>query len=109
MKVITICGSLRFIEEMKYYAEKLELENNSVLSVIYPTKNKEDYKPEEINSLGKAHLKKIDISDAIFVVNKNVYIGESVKAEIEYAKRGNKEIIYLESIGFENNNIKFHY
>jgi len=28
MKIITICGSLKFIEEMKYHAEKLEFENN---------------------------------------------------------------------------------
>jgi anti-sigma regulatory factor (Ser/Thr protein kinase) len=29
-------------------------------------------------------------------VNKNGYIGEAVRNEIEYAKRQNKEIIYLE-------------
>jgi hypothetical protein len=97
MKIITICGSLRFIEEMKYYAEKLELEGNCVLTVIYPTKeSKDDYTKEEIHSLGIAHLKKIEISDAIFVVNKNGYIGEAVKREIDYAKRQNKEIIFLE-------------
>ena len=97
MKIITICGSLKFIEEMKYYAEKLELEGNCVLTVIYPIKNKESYTSEEINILEKGHNKKIDISDAIFVVNKNGYIGESVKKEIEYAKNKNKEIIYLEN------------
>jgi len=97
MKVITICGSIKFIEEMKYLAEKLELENNCVLSVIYPTKNKEYYTEEEINFLQKGHYKRIDISDAIFVVNKNGYIGEAVREEIEYAKGKNKEIIYLEN------------
>jgi len=96
MKVITICGSIKFIEEMKYLAEKLELENNCVLSVIYPTKNKECYTEEEIHFLQKGHLKRIDISDAIFVVNKNGYIEEAVREEIEYAKRKNKKIIYLE-------------
>jgi len=97
MKIITICGSLKFIEEMKYHAEKLEFENNCVLSVIYPTKSKECYTEEEIHFLQKAHYKRIDISDAIFVVNKNGYIGEAVRAEIEYAKRKNKEIIFLEN------------
>jgi len=97
MKIITICGSLKFMEEMKYYAEKLELENNCVLTVIYPTKSKECYTAEELNFLQKAHYKKIDISDAIFVVNKNGYIGEAVSEEIKYAKRKNKEIIYLEN------------
>jgi len=48
------------------------------------------------------HLKKIDLSDKIFVVNKNGYIGESVKEEIEYAKSKNKEIEYLENINEKN-------
>jgi ACT domain-containing protein len=98
MKIITVCGSLKFEQEMKYYAEKLELEGNCVLSVIYPTKNNEDYTKDEIRILGIGHIKRIDISDAIFVVNKNGYIGEAVRNEIEYAKKRNKEIIYLESI-----------
>ena len=97
MKIITICGSLKFTEEMKFHAEKLSLEGNCVLSVIYPVKNKENYTQEEINFLQKGHFKKIDLSDAIFVVNKNGYIGEAVKNEIEYAKNKNKEIIYLET------------
>ena len=97
MKIITICGSLKFIEEMKFYTEKLALENNCVLSVFYPMKNKECYTSEEIDILGKGHYKKIDLSDAIFVINKNGYIGEAVKKEIEYAKNKNKEIIYLEN------------
>jgi len=94
MKIITICGSLKFENEMKSVSEILALEGNCVLSVIYPTKEK--YTKEEIEILGKEHLKKIDISNAIFVINKNGYIGESVRNEIEYAKNQNKEIIYLE-------------
>lgn len=97
MKVITICGSLKFIDDMKFYAEKLELEGNCVLSVIYPLREKENYTPEEIDMFGIAHFKKIDLSDAVFVVNKNGYIGEAVKKEIEYAKTHNKEIMFMES------------
>jgi hypothetical protein len=97
MKIITICGSLRFEEEMRYYAEKLALEGNCVLSVIYPTKEKTDYTQDEIHLLQIGHFKKINISDAIFVVNKNGYIGEQLQKEIDYAKKHNKEIIYLEN------------
>ena len=43
------------------------------------------------------HRQKIDMSDAIFVINVNGYIGESTKNEIEYAKSKNKEILYLEN------------
>jgi len=41
---------------------------------------------------------KIKLSDAIFVVNVNGYIGNSTKSEIEFAKEHNKEILYLEKI-----------
>ena len=47
--------------------------------------------------LGEIHLSKIDLSDAIFVVNVGGYIGQAVAAEIEYAKQKGKEIIYLEN------------
>jgi hypothetical protein len=36
------------------------------------------------------------MSDAIFVVNVGWYIWESTRSEIEYAKKHNKEIMYLE-------------
>ena len=96
-KIITICGSLKFMQQMIEIAEKLELEGNCVLSVVYPTKNKEDYTADEIEILGKMHRTKIDISDAIYVVNVGGYIGTSTKNEIEYAKQKGKEIIYLEN------------
>jgi hypothetical protein len=101
MKVITICGSLKFEQEMKYYAEKLEFEGNCVLSIVYPIKKKEEYTQEEINSLRIGHFKRIELADVIFVVNKNGYIGDAVKKEIEFAKRNNKKIVYLENTNEE--------
>ena len=98
MKIIAICGSLKFEEEIKYYAEKMTLEGNCVLSIIYSTREKEKYSQKEINCLQISHLKRIEIADAIFVVNKNGYIGNAVRKEIEYAKKCNKEIMYLENI-----------
>lgn len=47
------------------------------------------------NMLDEMHRQKIDMSDAIFVINVNGHIGESTKAEIQYAKTKNKEISYL--------------
>ena len=47
-----------------------------------------------MKKLEKAHYLKIDLSDGIYVVNIDGYIGQSVKKEIEYAKKHNKEIIF---------------
>lgn len=44
--------------------------------------------------LKKEHFKRIEISDAILVLNIDNYIGESTKLEIDYAKKLNKEILY---------------
>lgn len=97
MKVITLCGSLKFKEEMMITAEKLTLEGNCILTPIYPVK--ETFKTDtQLEKLKQAHFKRIEISDAIYVINKNNYIGDSTKIEIEYAKKLKKEIMYLEKI-----------
>ena len=36
------------------------------------------------------------MSDAIYVINPNQYIGSSTYGEIDWAKRNNKEIYFLE-------------
>lgn len=97
MKIITICGSLKFKSEMIEVAEKLELQENAVITPIYPTNsNKDAYTDEQVDILDKMHKEKIKISDAIYVVNVGGYIGTSTKYEIEYAKSLGKEILYLE-------------
>lgn len=98
MKVITICGSLKFEKDIKYWAEKLTLEGNCVLSITYPVNaDLSVYTPEQRKSFAEAHLKRIDLADAIFVVNKNGYVGDSTKKEIEYVKARGKEVIFLEN------------
>ena len=37
MKIITLCGSLKFQEEMMIIAEKMALEGHCILAPIYPT------------------------------------------------------------------------
>lgn len=99
MKIITVCGSLKFKEEMIKIAEKMELDGNCMITPIYPTNpDKDAYTDEEANMLDKMHKEKIKISDAILVVNVNNYIGNSTKSEIEFAKTLNKEIIYYTDI-----------
>lgn len=49
-----------------------------------------------MKKLKEAHFKRIELSDAILVINKDKYIGKSTNLEIEYARKLGKEIIYLE-------------
>lgn len=94
MKVITLCGSLKFQKEMMIVAEKMALEGNCILAPVYPTLDNIERTEEQLIKLKEAHFKRIELSDAILVVNVNNYIGNSTNLEIEYAKKLEKEIIY---------------
>lgn len=95
MKIITVCGSLRFKDEIMEISERMELEGNCVITPIYPTNpDKDAYTDEEALVLDKMHKEKIKLSDAILVVNVDNYIGSSTKSEIEFAELLGKEIIY---------------
>ena len=98
IKVITICGSMRFSKEMMEIAEELELKDGyAVIQCVYNVDGQK-YEGIDASILDKIHRKKIDISDAIYVVNIDGYIGNSTRNEIEYAKNNGKEVIYHESI-----------
>ena len=96
-KVVTLCGSVRFWDKIQEMYEKLELENKYVVIGITPHVMNRDFTEDEEDTLDELHKIKIDLSDAIYVINVNGYIGKSTREEIEYAKQKGKEIIYLEN------------
>lgn len=96
MKIITLCGSLKYQSEMIKEAINLTMMGNCVLTPIFPTNNMGNPTKDELQKFKAAHFKRIELSDAIYVVNKDKYIGDSTKKEIEYAKSLDKEIIYME-------------
>lgn len=97
MKIITLCGSTKFKKEFEEINKKLTLEGNIVLSLgVFSHTDGEQLSDEQIKILKDIHKQKIAMSDEIFVINKNSYIGNGLKEEIEYAKQLNKGISYLE-------------
>ncbi len=98
MKVVTICGSMKFKDKMMEVARDLEIKNKYV--VIQCVYSNDKFNEEKQVLLADLHYKKIDISDAIYVVNVDGYIGTSAKKEIEYAKLLNKEIFSLEPLNY---------
>lgn len=94
MKIITLCGSLRFQREMMTIAEKMALKGHCILTPVYSVSKNIDRTKEQLINLKEAHLKRIELFDAILVVNVNNYIGNSTNFEIDYAKKLGKEIIY---------------
>ncbi len=96
-KVITLCGSTKFKEDFLRKQEELTLKGYIVLSVgVFVHDDNIEVTEEQKVELDKIHKDKIRMSDAIYVINKDNYIGESTKSEIEFAKELNKTVMYME-------------
>lgn len=94
MKTVTMCASMRFEKQMQALAYQLETtQGYTVLQCTYAPEGTQP-SAQELQCLEKAHYQKIDLSDGIYVVNIDGYIGESVSAEIQYALSHGKEVLY---------------
>ena len=99
--VITLCGSTRFKNEFMMAQKRLTLEGNIVISVglFGHSGDEEVWENMDEGTLTKTkkmlddmHKRKIDMSDEIFVINKDGYIGDSTRSEIEYARDHGKKV-----------------
>jgi len=101
-KIICLCGSTRFTEQMLIKQWELTKQGNVVLGwCILP----EGYFQGEAHGaeqegvkeiVDNTHLRKIDLADEVFVLNIGGYIGESTRNEITYAEQRNKVVRYLQ-------------
>ena len=104
-KVITLCGSTKFKDEFLKAQKDLTLKGNIVISVVLFGHSGDSEVWENMDEgtitktkemLDDMHKRKIDMSEEIFVINVNGYIGDSTKSEIEYAIKTGKKVNYLE-------------
>ncbi|WP_243113999.1 hypothetical protein [Butyrivibrio sp. XB500-5] len=109
--VITLCGSTRFKDEFMEAQKRLTLEGNIVISVglFGHSGDQEVWENMDEGTLTRTkemlddmHKRKIDMADAIYVINVGGYIGDSTRSEIEYAINHDKEVRYLEVTNYEN-------
>lgn len=96
-KVVTLCGSTRFKEAFLQARKELSLQGCIVISVgLFGHSGDEEVGRKGVKEmLDDMHLRKIDIADAIFVVNVGGYVGESTRREIAYARSKGKEVRFL--------------
>lgn len=97
MKTITLCGSTKFKDQYMDAQKKLTLDGNIVISVgLFGHADAEPLTVEVKAILDNLHLRKIDMSDEIYVINVGGYIGKSTGREIGYALKHGKIVRYLE-------------
>jgi len=92
---ITLCGSTKFKEEFEEWNKRLSTQGHIVYSVSCFGHSGDVLTSQEKETLDHVHKQKIDNSDAIVVLNRNGYIGDSTKSEIKYAEKNAKKIFYL--------------
>ena len=96
MVVVTLYGSMLYQNEMIKIARNLEVTfGYCVLQCVYDFAGKNDTQKER-DKIIRAHYKKIDLCDFIYVVNIDGFISESTQKEIEYAIKKGKEVYYHE-------------
>lgn len=108
-EVITLCGSTRFKDDFIKAQEFLTLTGNIVISVgVFGHADRKyghEMTAEVKEMLDDMHKRKIDMADAILVVNRDDYIGQSTASEIAYAQANGKRVDYMypHPIGIINN------
>lgn len=96
-KIVCLCGSTKFKEAFEKANREETAKGNIVLTVaMFGHLEGLDMNSEEKKTFDAVHYDKIELADEVLVLNVDGYIGESAKAEIEYAESLNKEIRYLQ-------------
>ena len=104
---ITLCGSCKFENEWRFWNELLTLRGHTIFSVAVLPSDKDGeknwYTDEQKKILDLVHLKKISMSDTIFVITQKQpakliagrgYIGKSTLSEINWARLNGKLVLY---------------
>lgn len=90
-KIVCICGSTRFVNEMR--AANRDLTFAGVI-VLAPSEAGEAVTDDQKTALDALHQRKIDLADYVLVVNPGGYIGESTSREIAYARATGKPVSF---------------
>ena len=96
--IVTLCGSTRFSEAFRLANLRETLAGKIVLSIGCDTKSDDalQLQPGDKERLDELHLRKIDLSDEVLILNVNGYIGESTRRELAYARQHGKTIRWLD-------------
>ncbi|MHB8567618.1 MAG: hypothetical protein ACYC7D_13440 [Nitrososphaerales archaeon] len=97
--IVTLCGSTKFKDEYEEVNRILELSDWVVLSVASYYHREKDrplrkWIEKNKRKLDALHLAKIELSQAIVVVDVGGYVGSSTRSEVNHAMKRNKPVYY---------------
>lgn len=91
-EIVCICGSMRFVEDMRAVSQSLTLAG---VIVLMPAAIDTTITEEQKAALGELHLRRIDLADRVEVVNRGEHYGESTLREIAYAEAAGKPVTFV--------------
>ncbi|WP_250031140.1 hypothetical protein [Paractinoplanes maris] len=94
-EIVCICGSMRFVDEMRAADRDLTLAG---VIVVAPGEVGAVITDEQKAALDALHLRKIDLADRVLIVNPGGYVGESTSREIAYAQAAGKPISFTDPL-----------
>lgn len=103
IKIVTLCGSSRYVDIMAVCAWQIEKTEHAatmglhLLPLWYPDCPEHHLAEKEgiAEQMDALHLRKIDMSDEVFVVDFMGYIGSSTANEIRHAEAIGKPVRYF--------------
>jgi len=98
-KIITLCGSTKFKSIFDKVNCKFTLLGKIILQPgCYAHADNIIITEDQKIKLDILHKEKILMSDCIYVINEDNYIGSSTKSEIEFAITNNIPVYYLQEV-----------
>lgn len=94
-EIVCLCGSLRFLAEMRAVDRELSLAG---AVVVAPVEVDGPVTQEQRAALAALHLRKIDLADRVLVVAPGGYVGESTRGEIAYARAAGKPVAFTDPV-----------
>jgi len=97
-KVVCICGSMKFYDNMIVEQVRLAKEGIvALLPIVDPKDCEGNLTDEEKEFYAQIHLQKIEMADEVYIVNVGGYVGKRTALEISYAARMGKIITFMET------------
>ena len=96
-RVVCLCGSTRFGDAFRAANLRETLAGRIVLTIGCDFKSDDALGLDagDKERLDELHLRKIDLSDEVLILNVGGYIGDSTRRELEYAKAAGKRVRFL--------------
>jgi hypothetical protein len=94
-EIVCICGSARFVAELRAANRALTFAGVIVLA---PGEAEGPVTPDQKAVLDALHLRKIDLADRILVVNPGGYLGASTSREIAYARAAGRPVSFTDPL-----------